>query len=74
MAARSREKRVTGIGGVFFKAEDPKALARWYHRHLGIRIEGTMAIFAWKARKDARRTGHTIWSIFPTTSDYLGKG
>ena len=32
-------KRVTGIGGVFFKARDPKALGAWYHTHLGIAVE-----------------------------------
>ncbi len=29
-------RRVTGIGGVFFKAKDPKALGQWYKKHLGI--------------------------------------
>ena len=32
-------KRVTGIGGVFFKAKDPKALAEWYRTHLGMKVE-----------------------------------
>ncbi|TLZ73187.1 MAG: VOC family protein, partial [Methanobacteriota archaeon] len=40
MAARERRVRVTGIGGIFFKAKDPKALARWYREHLGLQIDG----------------------------------
>src|SRR5438046_1763392 len=35
MVARTRRARVTGIGGIFFKAKDPKALVGWYRRHLG---------------------------------------
>ena len=31
-------KRVTGIGGIFFKARDPAALAEWYRRHLGVDV------------------------------------
>lgn len=32
-------KRVTGIGGIFFKARDPQALRAWYRRHLGLAVE-----------------------------------
>jgi hypothetical protein len=31
-------ERVTGVGGVFFKARDPKVLADWYRRHLGVPV------------------------------------
>ena len=33
-------KRVTGIGGVFFKTENPEALKKWYGKHLGIEVIG----------------------------------
>jgi hypothetical protein len=36
-------KRVTGIGGVFFKSKDPKALGGWYKTHLGIDVGATSA-------------------------------
>jgi predicted enzyme related to lactoylglutathione lyase len=74
MAARPRRPRVTGIGGIFFKAKDPKALARWYRDHLGIRIEGEVAVYAWRGGKDARRKGHTVWALFPANATYFGKG
>src|SRR2546428_213684 len=64
---------VTGIGGIFFKAKDPEALARWYRDHLGISIEAMVALFTWKSGKDGRRTGHTVWSIFPDDTSYFGK-
>jgi len=42
-------KRVTGLGGVFFKAKDPKAMYEWYKEHLGIQGEpGSGAMFHWR--------------------------
>jgi len=73
MAARPRKPRVTGIGGIFFKAKDPKALARWYRDRLGIRIEGLIAAYEWRNGKEARRKGHTIWGLFPAKTTYFGK-
>ena len=32
-------ERVTGIGGIFFRAKDPETLARWYQEHLGITVD-----------------------------------
>ena len=74
MAARMRRARVTGIGGIFFKAKDPKALVEWYRRHLGIRIEDTVALFTWRSGRDGRVQGHTVWSIFPADTKYFGEG
>lgn len=58
-------KRVTGIGGIFFKAKDPKALRSWYQQHLGIDVqEWGGAAFLWTP------TGMTVWSINSADSDY----
>jgi len=47
--------RVTGIGGVFFKARDPKALAQWYVTHLGVKLEDWGGvIFDWEADQKAQ--------------------
>src|SRR5438445_10773419 len=73
MAARTRRSRVTGIGGIFFKAKDPEALARWYREHLGIAIEGMVALFAWRSGQDGKRIGHTVGSIFPADTPYFGQ-
>lgn len=52
-------KRVTGIGGIFFHAQDPAALRAWYQRHLGIDVQAWGgAAFSWS---DAG--GSTIWSV-----------
>ncbi|MEZ5989287.1 MAG: VOC family protein [Planctomycetota bacterium] len=57
-------KRVTGIGGVFFKARDPEALRAWYARHLGIDVqEWGGAVFAWAGPDGEPTGGSTVWCI-----------
>lgn len=56
--------RVTGIGGIFFKAKDAPALQAWYKRHLGIDVQtwgGTA--FSWADKEGKPVGGSTIWSI-----------
>jgi predicted enzyme related to lactoylglutathione lyase len=57
-------QRVTGIGGIFFKAKDPKALQAWYRDHLGIDVQdwGGTAV-SWADADGAPTGGMTIWSI-----------
>jgi predicted enzyme related to lactoylglutathione lyase len=62
-------KRVTGIGGVFFKAKDPAALRAWYKTHLGIDVQDWGgAAFSWADETGAPSVGTTVWSI----SDFKG--
>ena len=57
-------KRVTGIGGIFFKAKDPAALRAWYQKHLGIEIEAWGgAAFSWADGEGKPTVGTTIWTI-----------
>ncbi len=58
-------KRVTGIGGIFFKSKDPKALAEWYRVHLGVNIEEWGgAVFRWVSPDNPSGVGTTVWSLF----------
>jgi len=64
-------RRVTGIGGIFFKARDPAALRAWYQRHLGIDVqEWGGASFQWVDADGAPHAGSTVWSIMPDTTTY----
>ncbi len=67
-------ERVTGIGGVFFKARDPRALLDWYVRHLGVEPEtgGEAVVFSWKRTGGPDRPGSTTWAIFPAETAYFG--
>lgn len=61
-------EKVTGIGGLFFRAHDPKALGRWYLEHLGISLtpssEGDRV---WE-----QEAGPTSFTPFPETTKYFG--
>ncbi len=66
--------RVTGIGGVFIRSKDSKALEAWYAEHLGIVLEsygGTS--FKWTDELPPG-TGQTAWSTFPKDTKYFGDG
>lgn len=66
-------KRVTGIGGIFFKAADPKALSAWYRDHLGLDVsQWGGAIFQWGGNDSPQ--GITIWSPFAQDTDYMAPG
>ncbi len=68
-------KRVTGIGGVFFKSKDPKALSAWYKAHLGIDIlDWGGAAFQWKGEHNPEGVGTTVWNAFPADTKYFGPG
>ena len=66
-------ERVTGIGGIFFKARDRERLSAWYREHLGIPTEDGHADFAWREHEHPGQVGRTVWSVFPAESDYFGR-
>lgn len=63
-------ERVLGIGGVFFRAREPEALARWYQEHLGVtRTPDNYDDPAWQ-----QEAGTTVFQPFPAATDYFGPG
>lgn len=60
-------ERVLGVGGVFFKAADPKALAEWYAAHLGVSFDAGQTYGTFTAAEGDQ----TVWSIFPADTDYF---
>jgi glyoxylase I family protein len=68
IAVGTETEKVTGIGGFFFRAKDPKALALWYQQHLGIlTIPTSDGETAWQ-----QEAGATAFAPFPETSKYFG--
>jgi hypothetical protein len=66
--------RVTGFGGIFFKAKDEKKLRAWYKKHLGLPLDPTWGgwqIF-WRDPKNPRKKGSSVWSVFAKNNDYFG--
>jgi predicted enzyme related to lactoylglutathione lyase len=68
---KQQMERVTGIGGVFFKARDPNAMAAWYEAHLGIQSKEGCADFAWREKDHPDQLGRTVWAIFPTDTTHF---
>ena len=69
---RKNGKRVVGIGGIFFRAKDPKALSDWYSKRLGLRIKDNVALFTWNSRKNPKRIGYSVWALFSKDDPYFG--
>ena len=75
----SKTKRVTSIGGIFFKCKDPKKMREWYKTHLGLNTNQYGAVFEWRQATDSTKKGFTQWSPFaektkyfePSTKDFM---
>lgn len=66
-------RRATGIGGIMFKCKDPKATRRWYEENLGIKDAPDGYLFEWIEKGSGSKTGVTVWSPMPESTDYLGQ-
>jgi predicted enzyme related to lactoylglutathione lyase len=67
--------KVTGLGGVFLRARDPKRLTAWYAEHLGLPVtEWGGVMFVWDECAAPEGHGCTVWSLFPADTEYFGEG
>ena len=65
-------ERVIGLGGPFIKAKDPKALAAWYEKHLGVNFNGsTYTTWQFANEDGSPRAGYNVFSFFKEDSDYF---
>ena len=64
-------KKVTGIGGIFFKCKDPKKLREWYQKNLGFNTNAYGASFEWYEGFDSTKKGQTQWTPFSETTKYF---
>jgi predicted enzyme related to lactoylglutathione lyase len=68
-------KYITGIGGIFFKANNPEKLGEWYRKHLGLEVEEyggvTFRENAASAGLLPKRQAYTVWSPFAADTDYF---
>jgi predicted enzyme related to lactoylglutathione lyase len=65
-------KRVTGIGGIFYKSNDPKKAAEWYDKHLGLNFgANTYQSFLWRDHEDKEKECSSVFSFFKKDSSYF---
>lgn len=68
---KSSNRKVTSIGGVFFKCKDPVKLKEWYSKHLGLNTDKYGTVFEWRQAADSTKRGYTQWSPFKETTKYF---
>jgi predicted enzyme related to lactoylglutathione lyase len=76
---QTKMKKVTGIGGIFFKCKDPKQMREWYETNLGLNTNEYGAVFEWRQGADSTKKGFSQWSPFsektkyfePSTKDFM---
>lgn len=67
-------KKITGIGGIFFKCKDPKKMTEWYQKNLGLKTNPYGgATFEWYEAEDATKKAQTQWQPFPEDTKYFEK-
>lgn len=64
-------KKVTGIGGIFFKCKDAAKMREWYKVHLGFDSTNYGANFSWKDEENPEKYGSTQWSPFDEKTNYF---
>ena len=64
-------KRVTGIGGIFFKSKDADSARQWYATHLGLAMTDYGSTFEWRDIETPEKKGLTQWSPMPDDTDYF---
>lgn len=71
-----KSPRVTGLGGVFFKAKNPQKLGGWYKKHLGLDVSDQWVgcCFNWRDAKNPKKKGGTVWGLFDGDTSYFGRG
>ena len=62
MSMTKKLKKVTGIGGIFFKCDDPKKMNEWYEKNLGIPVSEWGAMFEWREKENPDKEAYTVWS------------
>lgn len=64
-------KKVTGVGGVFFKSTDPKKSRNWYAKHLGFDTNEYGSLFEFRESHDPEKKAYLQWSPFKSDTDYF---
>jgi len=64
-------KKVTGIGGIFFKCKDSNKMKDWYKNNLGLPTDEYGAMFEFRDSNDPDKKGYLQWSVFPHDTKYF---
>jgi glyoxylase I family protein len=74
MDSTEQRGKILGIGGIFFKSANRDAAREWYAKHLGIADGGHGAMLPWRQHDNPEKEHLTVWTVFPSTTEYFGPG
>jgi hypothetical protein len=60
-----------GLGGIFFKCNDPAKMNEWYSKNIGLQTDDYGTSFEWRKADDEGKKGFTTWSPFPADIQYF---
>ena len=66
-----KKKKVTGIGGIFFKCQDPNQMKDWYAQHLGLATDQYGSLFEFRLADQPEKKGYLQWSPFSADTEYF---
>ena len=66
-----QNKKVTGIGGIFFKCKDPDGTRDWYAKNLGLVTNQYGSLFEFRLADEPDKPGYLQWSTFSENSKYM---
>ena len=69
--AEKKNKKVTGIGGIFFKCKSPEKMKSWYSQHLGLVTNEYGSVFEFRKLINLNTKGYTVWSPFEENTEYF---
>nr|WP_321355686.1 VOC family protein [uncultured Draconibacterium sp.] len=64
-------KKVTGIGGIFFKTKDPGKMKDWYGKNLGLTTNEYGSVFEFRKSEAPNEKAYSVWSPFKADTDYF---
>ena len=68
---KKKSKKVTGIGGVFFKCKDPEQMKDWYNKHLGLVTNEYGSLFEFRSTDEPDKKGYLQWGPFTDKTTYF---
>jgi len=68
---KTKRKKVTGIGGIFFKSKDPQKMREWYKEHLGLVTNEYGSLFEFRSTDNPDQKGYLQWSPFADKTKYF---
>ena len=69
--SEQKKKKVTGVGGIFFKSKNPEKMKKWYNKNLGLVTNEYGSLFEFRQSDESAKKGYLQWTPFPEKTEYF---